>query len=428
MKLNGHFGVAAALALAAVGAAAAAQQPPRRQVTGPVATYWVSAATTSGMGGFGAGGAPSASQMMGQMFGRGRQAAYAHSLTLQLGSSQRPAGAPRADHTAAPALGAGPVLPLLTPERAAPARDPQMPFERPRGKMLIYWGCGEHVGPGQPLTIDFSRIGPGAPVPDMPSLNVRTEQPPSADRFATYGEWPNRRSNTAVPPDGSLAGATSVRGNYAPPIDFTLQPGQDFMPPLTITGQTRTPSGATRLTWTPVQGANGYSAALMGAGEDRGETVVMWSSSSIRAIGWALMDYLPPAEVRRLIADKVVMDPRTTACVIPAEVMSAAPMGMLSMIAYGDEADFVDPPRPADPKTAWNRNWAAKVRFKSTTGVMLGMPGGMGMGDMGDMDMENRDGMDDDGPPRGGRPQPQPEPRRGGLGGMMRGLGGIPIP
>ena len=60
----------------------------------------------------------------------------------------------------------------------------------------------------------------------------------------------------------------------------------------------------------------------------------------------------------------------------------AAKFGMLSMIAYGEEADFVDPPRPADPKIPWNINWTTKVRYKSTTGLMLGMPamGGMGMG------------------------------------------------
>jgi hypothetical protein len=437
MKLKGHYGVAAAALVAVAGAASAAQQ---QQVTGPVSVYWMSAATTSGMAGMGAGGAPNASAIMGQMFGGGRGGPPQanHSLTLQLGSSQRPTGGLSADHTAAPALRAGPVLPLLSPERVQPTREPdqtQMPFERPKGRMLIFWGCGEHVGPGQPLTIDFSKIGSGQPIPNMPTINVRPDRAPTADRYASYGEWPNRRSNTAVPPTGSLVGAHTVRGTYTPPIDFTLQPGQDFLPPLNITGQAKMPSGATRVTWNPVQGSTGYFATLMGAGQDRGETIVMWSSSAARGLGWALMDYLPPDEVRRLVTEKVVLPPQATECVVPAEVISQAPMGMLSMIAYGGEANFTYPPRPADPKVAWNRQWTTKVRFKSTTGTMLGMPGGMGgMGGMGD---------DDDRPPQRGAPNgrypqgqqqqqpPQQQPRRGIGGGLMRGLGGlggIPIP
>jgi hypothetical protein len=41
-------------------------------------------------------------------------------------------------------------------------------------------------------------------------------------------------------------------------------------------------------------------------------------------------------------------------------------------IAYGEEANFVHPPRPQDPKVEWNQEWAAKVRLKSTATAMLG--------------------------------------------------------
>ena len=43
------------------------------------------------------------------------------------------------------------------------------------------------------------------------------------------------------------------------------------------------------------------------------------------------------------------------------------------MIAYGDEANFSDPPRPSDPKIPWKINWTTKVRFKSTASAILGM-------------------------------------------------------
>ncbi len=51
---------------------------------------------------------------------------------------------------------------------------------------------------------------------------------------------------------------------------------------------------------------------------------------------------------------------------------------MLRMIAYGSDAFFAYPPRPTDPKIAWEPDWQTKVRVKSTFGSILG-----GMGDMG---------------------------------------------
>jgi hypothetical protein len=126
-----------------------------------------------------------------------------------------------------------------------------------------------------------------------------------------------------------------------------------------------------------VAGATGYFAAMFGASAGNGgdPTIVMWSSSARQTFaGGGLLDYLAPAEVRRLIGEKAVMPPDQTRCAIPAETTSSAPMGMLSMTAYGEEANFVDPPRPADARVPWNIRWTAKVRYKSTAGLMLGMP------------------------------------------------------
>ena len=46
---------------------------------------------------------------------------------------------------------------------------------------------------------------------------------------------------------------------------------------------------------------------------------------------------------------------------------------MLRMIAYGNEINLAHPPRPTDPRVAWEPVWAAKVRVKSVSMVMLGM-------------------------------------------------------
>lgn len=370
---------AAAIAFAAVAAPPAVQQ----KVTGPVAVYWVSAATSSGFGfgGMGAGsggGKPSMGDIMSMMRGGGGRAN--HQLELQLGSSQK-APAPVANHlpgTAAP-------LPLLTPVTAPPAKPEQSTEsqpdikEPPKARILIYWGCGEHAGPGQPYVLDFSRIMAGQQLPKIPYVAINHQNPPSPGRFATYGEWPNARSRDRQVP-ASLLGDHQVKGNYSPDIRFTLPPGKDYMPPILLNSGSRSPSGATILQWQAIPSATGYFAALFGASgersEDRTTTIVMWSSSAVQTFaGGGLLDYLAPAEVKRLIAQKLIMPPATTQCMVPAEVTKSAQAGIVSMIAYGDEANFVDPPRPADPKTPWNMSWTTKVRYKSTTGALLGMPG-----------------------------------------------------
>jgi hypothetical protein len=356
---------------------AMAEARPPQKVTGPVATYWMSVATTSGMA-MGAGGRPSMGSMMrmGMGGGMGGGDSVRHDLTLQLGSTMPAAGEPKADHMP----GSSPALPLLGPDRTpnAPLRkDPGTPGqEQPRGRMLIYWGCGDHAGPGQPVVLDFTKLGAGAPA--MPSsVTVRTDTPPSAGRYASYGEWPNHRSGDRPP--SQLAGLHKVKGNYSPDIQFTLPPDRDYMPALRLDSSGRTAGGATLLTWQPIATATGYFASLTGAsGNGRGggdTTIVTWSSSLEKSIvANGLTDYLSPAEVRRLIAAKIVMPPDQTRCAVPAEVTRDAPMAMLMMIAYGEEANFSDPPRPADPKVPWNIRWTAKARYKSTASTMLGMP------------------------------------------------------
>ena len=199
MSRNSRFVLLGCSALA--GSIAIAVPPKVEQkVTGPVATYWVSAATSTGMtaGMMGGGGRPAMGDIMRMMRGGGAQAQ--RSLTLQLGSTQKVAD-PAADHLP----GTLPPLPLVTPKIAPAAPAPAETVEdqptmtkRPRGRMLLFWGCGEHAGPGQPYVIDFSKIGPGQPMPHFPFVPVRHQNPPSAGRYATYGEWPNARSSATV--------------------------------------------------------------------------------------------------------------------------------------------------------------------------------------------------------------------------------------
>ncbi|MFZ5668609.1 MAG: hypothetical protein ACOY4K_03880 [Pseudomonadota bacterium] len=410
---------------AILGAGAAGPAPVKQVVTGPVATYWMSAQTLSGMTFGGMGGAGGGRPSLGAMMGMGRGGAdYSHSLVLQLGSARRPDGEPAAEHLPPAALGAGPSLPLLTPRRETaptvreePGEPPQ--YEKPRGRMLIFWGCGERARPGQPLVIDFARLAEGQMPPEyarlMQGFQITPMQPPSPTRNATYGEWPNEKTRASVPATGSLTGAHLIRGNYSPRIDFTLGADQDFLPPVRMTANLRNPTGSFQLGWQPVAGATAYAASTMGGD---GETIVLWSSSEASSLMFALPDYLRPADVARLIANRTLMPPSQTSCTVPREVAEAAPQAMYQFTAWGGEANFTYPARPADPKIPWNIEWTVKVRYRSATGGMLGMSmPGMGA-DLGE----------DDGAPAGqpGAPPPKKPKKPSGMD-ILRGLG-APIP
>jgi len=53
---------------------------------------------------------------------------------------------------------------------------------------------------------------------------------------------------------------------------------------------------------------------------------------------------------------------------------------MLQFIAYGEELNLAQPPKPKDPKQPWNPRWSVKVRLKSTgmTTLMAGDAGSVG--------------------------------------------------
>ena len=401
------------IAIAAAGATAlsplAAQRKPD---SGPVARYDMRAGTITGVGamGRGAGGA------MGMMFGGGGGDHLQHELYLRLGADKGPdKGNPKADHFMPPPARLGKSVPLVTPQSEKGPVD-EIPGEKPRGRMLIFWGCGEHAPKGQPVVIDFARLAQGQVPPGLWSSTILRDWGPTLANSRTFGRWPNEDTmggNRQIRPDASLIGPHRVAGNYTPEITFTL--AKDFMSGLQ-TSRSSLPSGASILRWTGLPDATGYLATLfggkMGPNGQMGD-MVMWASSGARQFGGGLSDWLSPGQVAGLISQGVVLPPSKTSCTIPAEVRTAAPdfrFGMLT--AYGPEESFAYPARPADPRARWDLLWTARIRHRSMTSWM-DMPG---MGAMGGGEGGQRGG---------GQGQPSCKPR-GGLGGLLGGglLGG----
>lgn len=358
--------VVVGLGLGSIALAALPGIAQRAPTTGPVARYDMRAGTISGFAGMGGG----MGAAMGIMFGGGGSNKVQHELYLRLGSDRLPAkGGPKADHFMPSAAKLGKSVQLVTPaEEKVPDDFPA--GQRPKGRLLLFWGCGEHAPKGQPVVIDFAKLAAGAKPTGLWSANVLRDWGPSKTNSKTFARWP-AEDGKFVKGDSSLLGAHKVVGNYTPEIAFSLS--KDFMEALsTSTGSL--PSGAGLLRWNAVTGATGYFATItggkMGPGGEMGD-MVMWSSSYTRQFGNGFEDWLSPAQVAEQVKNRAVLPPTTTSCTVPAEVRAASPdFRMGSLTAYGPQEDFAYPPRPADPKVTWNLEWTARIRHRSTTSWM----------------------------------------------------------
>lgn len=370
--------------------------------TAPIARYDMRAGTVSGFGAMGGG----MGRGMGMMFGGGGGNNVQHELYLRLGSSQGPAsGKAKADHFMPPAANLGKSVALTAPARSEPATEPELLPEKPKGRLLIFWGCGEHAPKGQPVVIDFAKVAAGQMPAGMPGSAVIRDWGPNAANSKTFARWPSE-DHKFVKPDSSLIGAHRVVSTYAPEIDFTL--AKDFMAPLTARTATL-PSGASRVSWTGVPGATAWLAFLtggkMGPGGQMGD-MVMWTSSADRQFGGGLADWISPDQAASLVKTGTLMAPSATSCVVPAEVTAASPdFRMGTLTAFGPQESFAYPPRPADPKVAWHPEWTARIRHRSMTSWMQAQ--GMDMGSaMGAQQPQGNSGC---------------KPKRG-LGGMLGGV------
>lgn len=348
----------AALVVATASPAAAAQ---KAELHVEAATH-----TMPGMGGLGALG-----RLTGNM--AGGTAAYGQArhpgmpgryLDIALDNTRKP-GSP-ATQAIPKDLRLGKALDLLPPEQrvATPAgvSDGGIPglAQDSNYEVRFYWGCGEEARKGQPrkftVTVRDGRqsMSGSAPQPRaVPKLGVESDP--------RYALWPNQSSRKTVPGKASLVGAHSVTGDgLSRPIDFRIDPAQDFMPELELRSGGEAAQGIS-LDWNPVDGARAYFIHAMGMD---GDVVVMWSSSEDGYAGPELMSYLPGNTISQWLGKGTLLSPGTRRCAIPKEIFAAHPM--VQMIAYGGT------------RTIEGDEWRVHLRNKSTAMLMgAGMGAGM---------------------------------------------------
>lgn len=341
----------------------------QQQVKPPIATYGVDVGTrTMSIPGMPAGGMGGVAGMMMPAGMGGPQ----KELWLGLRSTQKPAGTPEAQHMIPPGMDMGPALPLLglplAPGPRGERYDEERPPEKPKARMLIYWGCGDAIRPGQPVVADTEKM-------DMAQFGEAFAGRSPPERWSAIRNaqlvWPNEREKKSVPANARLRGDQLVKGNATPDIRFAIGEKQDFMPAMEVSAQGGV-AGPIPLTWAAIPTAQGYFLQAMGFRQS-GNEMIIWTSSELQDTGFGLMNYLPNDFLRQMINEKVVLPPSTTSCTVPRGVFEGVEGGMVNSIAYGEELNLVHPPRPADPKVTWEQEWAVKVRVKSTGMTPLGM-------------------------------------------------------
>lgn len=377
-----------ALTLSALACAAALPALAQSNVKPPQAQAWIDIATYSGMGmpmgGMGAGGANPLSAL-GGLFGGGGAGAnrFGHTQDGTAGRwvdvtlySRNNASLTEAQQ-AVPAGFLSPALTLQAPKDAkpqpAPDREdtPDEPSqERPKGKLLMYWGCGETVRAGQPRVLDMATATPA----DLSKFFVgRRATQRGTHSAAGRPVWPSQKDARMLSDKASLVGEHQFSGSGVPDgFRFAVPAAQDLMPAIAL--QQSDVGGATQLSWNAIATARAYFAAAMGA---KGENeMVIWTSSEQPDTGFGLMDYQTNAAVDRWLGEKVLLKPSQTNCAIPKGVFGGGRESgaFLRVIAYGSELNLAQPPRPADPKAPWEPVWAAKLRVKSVASAVLGMP------------------------------------------------------
>lgn len=254
-------------------------------------------------------------------------------------------------------------------------------YEKPKGKISVYWGCGETIRPGQPRTLDVAT----ASMDDYAKFFVMRGKTTKGARWQPgHPAWPNKVDDRKVPDTASLIGQHNFVGNGIPEsFKVNLGAPQDLMPSIELK-QTKK-DGAVALDWKSIPHARGYFVAVMGgksdgnSGENASGEMIVWTSSELADLGFGLMDYQSNQDIDKWIKEKVILPASATQCAVPKGIFPDGGAGMLRMIAYGSDAYFAYPPRPEDPKIAWEPDWQTKVRVKSVFGSILG-----GMGDMGE--------------------------------------------
>lgn len=342
----------ATLAVALAVAPALAQQQRQRQQGGGGTQYIMDVATHS------MAGMPSGMNMpgMGNNNAYGMSRGGAPGKYVDLALLVRGRSGVQGTHAIPSGMNLGASLPLLPPTSGRAGSETDR-MEKPRGRLLVYWGCDASVRTGQPRVVDVAtnaaafgsammgRYGSGRGAIGGPGWSV----------------WPNQQDRRAVPASASLVGEHRVSGDGVPAsLAFSIPSTHDFMPQVDVTGAGAL-SASIPLEWRAVAAATGYFGHAMAS---KGSDMILWTSSEQPEAGWGLLDFLAPAQVERWVRERVIMPTSTTRCAIPAGIFDGTDGAMARLVAYGPELSRAAPGQ--------NPEWTMRLRLMSSGMTLLG--------------------------------------------------------
>lgn len=245
-------------------------------------------------------------------------------------------------------------------DEAAPVPD----FKKPKGKILLYWGCGSEVRKGQPRVLDMA----SANAADFSRI-FQSRRATTRGSHSTSGHpvWPNKNDNRMIADNASLQGEHELSGEGTPEgLKFSLDARHDLMPAISL--KQREEAQFMVFNWAAMPQAKAWFMASMSMKNQ--DEMVLWSSSELPDTGFGLLDYQPNTAIEGWLKEKVLLPAASNECKVPKEALGQA--AMLRLMAYGDELNLVYPPKPKDPKVVWNPQWSVKVRLKSMVTTMPG--------------------------------------------------------
>ena len=164
-----------------------------------------------------------------------------------------------------------------------------------------------------------------------PTANGRTSA--RGPRFPPTARWSARTPSAAITARRSIS--------PSPPARISSRRSGS---PRTRAGRRR--RGAGRLAEVP--NARAYFMMAMGAAEDR--TMILWTSSEVQFSQIGLMRLSAPRTISPACSSSACCSrPPTTQCTVPAEVAGRVQAASLMLNAFGPEANFSHPARPARP-------------------------------------------------------------------------------
>ena len=294
-------------------------------------------------------------------FGATRGGGPGKYVDLSLLVRGKPAGV-QGTHAIPSGMAMGATLPLL-PDTSGRSQSGPESMERPKGRLLLYWGCDVNVRAGQPRIIDMRTATPaqiGAAFSGKYSGTRGARSGPG------YSIWPNRENSRSVPNNASLVGEHRVSGDGVPAsLAFSVPGSHDFMPAVDVTARGAL-SGSVPMEWRSVSGATGFFAHATG---QKGDDMIIWSSSEVADAGFGLLDYVAPAQVERWVRERVLMSSATNRCSVPAGIFAGTDGALGRLIAYGPELGRSHPPGAQNPE------WSVRLRVWSTGMALLGDEG-----------------------------------------------------